>query len=164
MLKGRILVGDYEGTHVLKFLGDVRLTLCPALDQYLDNVFDNGHFKTILIDLTETDGIDSTALGMLAKMSIRMKRTVGFVPTLVSTNANITRVILSMGFDKVFVLVQEVDDGTANLEELPQGSFSDLTVQQKVLEAHHTLMGLNEKNHQEFKSLVEVLECQCIVQ
>ena len=28
MLKGRIIVADQEGTHVIKFLGDVRLTLC----------------------------------------------------------------------------------------------------------------------------------------
>lgn len=74
MLKGRIIVADHDGTHVVKFLGDVRLTLCPALDQYLDNIFNSSYFKTILIDLTETQGIDSTTLGMLAKMSIRMKK------------------------------------------------------------------------------------------
>ena len=163
MLKGRIIVADHDGTHVIKFMGDVRLTLCPALDQYLDNMFNSRYFKTILIDLTETQGIDSTTLGMLAKMSIRMKKKMGFVPTLVSTNTNITRVILSMGFDKVFVLVEHLDDQTEPVQELAQGDFSDLSVQQKVLEAHRTLMGMNKKNHQEFKSLVDVLELQCVV-
>ena len=100
---------------------------------------------------------------MLAKMSIRMKKKMGFVPTLVSTNTNITRVILSMGFDKVFVLVEHLYDQTEPMQELAQGNFSDLTVQQKVLEAHRTLMGMNKKNHQEFKSLVDVLELQCVV-
>jgi anti-anti-sigma factor len=163
MLKGRIVVADQDGTHVIKFLGDVRLTLCPALDQYLDNVFNSRHFKTILIDLTETEGIDSTTLGMLAKMSIRMKQKMGFVPTVVSTNENITRVLLSMGFDKVFVLVKYLDEKAEPMEELAQGDFSDFTVQQKVLEAHRTLMGMNHKNHQEFKNLVDVLECQCLI-
>lgn len=163
MLKGRIIVADHDGTHVIKFIGDVRLTLCPALDQYLDNIFNSQYFKTILIDLTDTQGIDSTTLGMLAKMSIRMKKKMGFVPTLVSINNNITRVILSMGFDKVFVLVEHLDDQTEPKQELAQGNFSDLTVQQKVLEAHRTLMSLNKKNHQEFKSLVDVLEHQCVV-
>jgi anti-anti-sigma factor len=163
MLKGRIVVADQDGTHVIKFLGDVRLTLCPALDQYLDNVFNSRHFKTILIDLTQTEGIDSTTLGMLAKMSIRMKQKMGFVPTVVSTNENITRVLLSMGFDKVFVLVKNLDEKAEPMEELAQGNFSDFTVQQKVLEAHRTLMGMNHKNHQEFKNLVDVLECQCLI-
>lgn len=163
MHKGRILVADQDGTHVLKFLGDVRLTLCPALDQYLDNVFHSRHFKTILIDLTETQGIDSTSLGMLAKMSIRMKRKMGFVPTLVSVNGNITRVILSMGFDKVFVLVKHLEEHPEPVQELAQGEFSELTVQQKVLEAHRTLMDMNQKNHAEFNNLVDVLEKQCLI-
>ncbi len=163
MLNGRILVVDHDGTHVLKFLGDVRLTLCPALDQYLDNIFNSRHFKTILIDLTDTQGIDSTSLGMLAKMSIRMKKQMGFVPTLVSVNDNITRVLLSMGFDKVFVLVKQLDEDLEPMQELAEGDFSDLSVQQKVLEAHRTLMGMNQKNHQEFKNLVDVLESQCVI-
>jgi anti-anti-sigma factor len=163
MLKGRIVVANQDGTHVIKFLGDVRLTLCPALDQYLDSVFNSRHFQTILIDLTQTEGIDSTTLGMLAKMSIRMKKKMGFVPTLVSTNENITRVLLSMGFDKVFVLVKHLDEEAEPMNELAQGDFSDLTLQQKVLEAHRTLMGMNQKNHQEFKNLVDVLECQCLI-
>jgi anti-anti-sigma factor len=163
MLKGRILVVDHDGTHVLKFLGDVRLTLCPALDQYLDNIFNSRHFKTILIDLTETQGIDSTSLGMLAKMSIRMKKQMGFVPTLVSVNDNITRVLLSMGFEKVFVLVKHLDEDPEPMQELAEGDFSDLSVQQKVLEAHRTLMGMNQKNRQEFKNLVDVLESQCVI-
>lgn len=163
MLKGRIIAADQEGTHVIKFLGDVRLTLCPALDEYLDNIFRGPHFKTILIDLTEAEGIDSTTLGMLAKMSIRMKKKIGFVPTLVSINDNITRVLMSMGFDKVFVLVNHLDAHPEPTQELVQGHFSDLTVQQKVLEAHRTLMDMNQKNHQEFKNLVDVLECQCVI-
>ncbi len=163
MLKGRIIVADQEGTHVIKFLGDVRLTLCPALDQYLDNMFNSRYFKTILIDLTEAEGIDSTTLGMLAKMSIRMKKKMGFVPTLVSINDNITRVLLSMGFDKMFVFVNHLADHAEPMDELSQGQFSELTVQEKVLEAHRTLMSMNQKNHQEFKNLVDVLEYQCTI-
>jgi len=96
-------------------------------------------------------------------MSIRMKKQMGFVPTLVSVNDNITRVLLSMGFDKVFVLVKQLDEDLEPMQELAEGDFSDLSVQQKVLEAHRTLMGMNQKNHQEFKNLVDVLESQCVI-
>jgi anti-anti-sigma factor len=162
MPEGRIIVADQDGTHVIKFIGDIRLTLCPALDQYLDSIFNRSTFKTILIDLTGAQGIDSTTLGMLAKMSIRMKKKMGFVPTLVSINPNITRVIMSMGFEKVFLMVDHVETTTEPKQELSVGNFSELTVQEKVLEAHKTLMGMNKKNHQEFKNLVDVLESQCL--
>ena len=44
MSDGRILVAEQDGVYVLKFLGDVRLTLCPSLDQYLDNALHSRHF------------------------------------------------------------------------------------------------------------------------
>jgi len=68
-----------------------------------------------------------------------------------------------MGFDKVFVVVNHLADHAEPIEELAQGQFSELTVQEKVLEAHRTLMSLNQKNHQEFKNLVDVLDRQCTI-
>ena len=50
MGEGRILVAEQDGVHVLKFLGDVRLTLCPSLDQYLNQATEKKHFKNVLID------------------------------------------------------------------------------------------------------------------
>jgi hypothetical protein len=70
---------------------------------------------------------------------------------------------MSMGFDKVFVVVNHLADHAEPIEELAQGQFSELTVQEKVLEAHRTLMSLNQKNHQEFKNLVDVLDRQCTI-
>ena len=158
---GRILVAEQEGVYVLKFLGDVRLTLCPSLDQYLDNALQSRHFSSVLIDLTDTQGIDSTSLGILAKLAVRMRKQVQRVPTLVSTNNNITRILLSMGFDKVFTLVSKLDEELPPCDQLENANCSEREMQDKVLEAHKTLMGLNDKNQQEFKSLVNALESQC---
>lgn len=160
MDNGKILVAEQDGIHIIKFLGDVRLTLCPTLDQYIDTIFENNYFKTILIDLTETIGIDSSALGMLAKLSIRMKRHKGFVPTLISVDESITRILLSMGFDRIFLLIRYLDKKIEVMQELPVSPSSELTLQKQSLEAHKTLMGMNSKNWQEFKFLVEVLEKQ----
>ena len=158
---GRILVAEQEGVYVLKFLGDVRLTLCPSLDQYLDNALQSRHFSSVLIDLTDTQGIDSTSLGILAKLAVRMRKQVQRVPTLVSTNNNITRILLSMGFDKVFTLVSKLDEELPPCDQLENANCSEREMQDKVLEAPKTLMGLNDKNQQEFKSLVNALESQC---
>ena len=161
MSDGKILVADRDGVHVLKFVGDVRLTLCPSLDLYLESIFSSKHFKNVLIDLTETQCIDSTSLGLLAKLSIRMKKTFDRVPTLVSINENITRILISMGFDKVFVLVKKLDQELPPCEQLHQDDCVEKVVQDKVLEAHKVLMSMNDKNRQEFQSLVDALESQC---
>ena len=161
MSDGRILVAEQDGVYVLKFLGDVRLTLCPSLEQYLDNALQSRHFRSVLIDLTETQGIDSTSLGILAKLAVRMRKQVKRVPTLVSINNNITRILLSMGFDKVFTLVSKLDTNLSPCDQLENANCSEQEMQDKVLEAHKTLMGLNDRNQQEFKSLVDALESQC---
>ena len=66
MSTGRIQFAEQDGTFVLKFVGEVRLTLCSALDATIERIFTALNFSTIVIDLTETESIDSTTLGLLA--------------------------------------------------------------------------------------------------
>ncbi len=158
MTTGKIQFAESEGTFVLKFIGDVRLTLCAALDAYIEKIFSVLTFDAIIIDLTETDGIDSTSLGLLAKLSILSQQKVGFLPTLVSTQDDMNRLLQSMGFDHVFNIVSEVTPTATELEDLPGQVLSEELVKDKVLEAHRILMNLNEHNRTAFRDLVSALE------
>ncbi|MNT84274.1 hypothetical protein D3C72_2242660 [compost metagenome] len=77
----------------------MRLTLCSALDATIEKIFTALNFSAIVIDLTETESIDSTTLGLLAKLSILSRQKVGLLPTVVTTNPDISRLLQSMGFD-----------------------------------------------------------------
>lgn len=158
MTTGKIQFAESEGTFVLKFVGDVRLTLCAALDAYIEKIFNVLSFNAIIIDLTETAGIDSTSLGLLAKLSILSQQKVGFLPTLVSNQEDMNRLLQSMGFDQVFNIVSEVTPTDAELEDLPGQQLSEAQVKDKVLEAHRILMDLNEHNREAFRDLVSALE------
>jgi len=158
MLSGKILFAEQAGTYVLKFVGDVRLTLCTTLDQFLATTLEHENFKSVIIDLTETQGIDSTSLGLLAKLSVRLKRRHQQRPTIISTNDDITRVLVSMGFEKVFILIDEALDSTAALQELDVLQESEELVRARVLDAHRALMDLNENNRDAFRDLVRSLE------
>lgn len=160
MQSGKILVAEYEGNYVLKFVGDVRLTLCSTLDHFLEAMLDNDGFKTVIIDLTETEGIDSTSLGLLAKISVKMKQRHQLRPTIVSTNDDISRILLSMGFDKVFFLIREFEQQETPLVELSPLQESEEMVRQRILNAHRVLMDLNEHNRESFRDLVRSLECE----
>lgn len=158
MTTGKIQFAESEGTFVLKFIGDVRLTLCAALDAYIEKIFSVLTFNAIIIDLTEADGIDSTSLGLLAKLSILSKQKVGFLPTLVSNQDDMNRLLQSMGFDQVFNIVSQITPTDAELEDLPGQMLSEQLVKDKVLEAHRILMNLNEHNREAFRDLVSALE------
>ena len=157
-MQGRILVGEHDGVYLMKFLGDVRVTLCAAVDGYLDRMFGNNGFRSVLVDLTGTEGIDSTSLGILAKLSIKAKTRLGAVPTLVSTNQDITRILLSMGFSDVFHIVDQPLMAKEQLGELPACESSEDELRDRVIDAHRTLMDLNESNRAAFQDLVAALE------
>lgn len=161
MTTGKIQFAESEGTFVLKFIGDVRLTLCAALDAYIEKIFSALTFRAIVIDLTETHGIDSTSLGLLAKLSILSNNRVGLLPTLVSTHEDMNRLLQSMGFDQIFNIVAESTPTDIELQDLPGQILSEDQVKDRVLEAHRILMDLNEHNRAAFTDLVGTLESSC---
>jgi hypothetical protein len=124
-------------------------------------MFQDGGFKSVVVDLGETESIDSTSLGLLAKLSIQADRRFGYRPTLVSTHADITRVLVTMGLDDVFNLVQEPLVHDEQLGELPCQAASEAEVRERVLEAHRILMNMNESNRSAFQDLVTALEAEC---
>ncbi len=158
MQNGKILFAEQDGNYVLKFVGDVRLTLCSTLDRFLETMLENEGFRTVIIDLTETEGIDSTSLGLLAKISVKMKQHHQLRPTIISTNDDISRILLSMGFDKVFFLIRENVEDNQNLQELSPMFESEDQMKERVVDAHRVLMDLNDKNKETFKELVHSLE------
>ncbi len=157
-MQGRILVGEHDGVYLIVFEGDVRLTLCTAVDAYLEKMFQDTAFKSVLVDLSQTENIDSTSLGLLAKLSIQAEKRFHFRPTLISTRPDITRVLLSMGFDEVFSLVETPLEHKEQLAELPRLLATEEDVRQRVLDAHRTLMSMNEENREAFQDLVAALE------
>lgn len=160
MEPGRILVGDHDGIYVLKFTGDVRVTLCATVDSFLESLLSRDDFRAVIVDLTETDGIDSTSLGLLARLSLETQKRFDFKPTLVSTRADITRVLRTMGFADVFHIVEEPLTEIGQLGELPELETDVEDVRARVLEAHRTLMSLNDRNRRNFQNLVTALEAE----
>lgn len=154
----KILQAEENGIYVLKFVGEIRLNLCSTLDNLVESITHDPNFRTVVIDLSETDVIDSTTLGLLAKIALAAKKQSGCVPSLISTHDDITRIIYSMGFDSIFIIAGKPLSSEQHLEEIPFLKASEQQVRDKVLEAHKILMGMNSRNQEEFKNVVQALE------
>src|SRR5690606_41248257 len=107
MPSGKVQVAFCKGVHVIRLIGEVRLNLCSALDHYLDDILKAPDFKQVLIDLSQTEGIDRPRLGRIAKISILCRDRFGFMPTMAGPNTGITRVLLSRGLDPGSLIFQE---------------------------------------------------------
>ena len=165
---GKILYAEHEGVHVLKFVGDVRLTLGPTISAFLEELKECEGFRSILIDMSETQAIDSTALGLVVKIAISVRENFGSTPSIISPNEDITRILRSMAMEQVCVVIHGgIDDDMRGLSqaqfqelvhELAQGFASEDVLRDQVLEAHKVLMSLNASNRDKFKDLVAALE------
>lgn len=159
---GTIRVAQHDGVFVIKMQGDVRLTLCLSFDQFIENMLSGPDFCTVVFDLTDAQAIDSTTLGLMAKISIR-GRALGFAdPLVITSNPSITRLLVSMGFEDIFTLVTDAVFAHPSMDSddcvLQADCMSEDEVQCRVIEAHRILMDLNEKNRNTFRELVETLE------
>ncbi len=156
--RGKILVADHQGIFIIKLVGDVRVTLCVAFDDYLSQMLVPGKFHSVIIDLCDAQGIDSTTLGLIAKVAIQASQQFNYTPVIISTNASITRLIECMGFASVFDIRTEALENDESLRDLQVVGCSEEALRKKVIEAHRLLMGLNDDNRAKFSELVTSLE------
>ena len=158
MRPGQILVADHDGVYVIKMVGDVRLTLCISFDQFIDTMLGEPGFSAVLFDLSDAEAIDSTTLGLMAKISMQGQERRGVVPVVLSTNPGINRVLTTMGFHDIFAIVDTLDAPVIPSQELTVNVDDESRVREKVLEAHKVLMGMNRENKETFHNLVKMLE------
>lgn len=157
---GKIQVAFFNGIHVIKLSGDIRLNLCTGLEKYIDEILAVPNFTNVVIDLSQSQGIDSTTLGQIAKISILCRERFQITPTIVSPNPVITRLLLSMGFDQVFHIIHEPFISEVKFKEWVTEAMEEEEGRIQVIEAHRVLMSLNDKNKNEFHDLVNSLESE----
>jgi anti-anti-sigma factor len=158
MQDGKILAASHNGAYVIRFEGDVRLTLCTTIDDYFQRMYDDPAFASVWVDLCSAEGLDSTTLGLLAKLALTVKERFGFEPAIYSCDPGINRLIKSMGFQRLFDLREEVCGAPEEATAIPVVEGSEAVVKDKVIEAHRVLMELSPDNRARFKDLLTVLE------
>lgn len=158
MSNGQILHGSHNGVEVLRYRGDVRHTLCVALDRYLQQLLQRTDIQGFVVDLTEVLSIDSTNLGMLARLARAMKKAGLPNVTLISNQPDINELLEAVGFDQEFDIVETLDTTLDAVAEIPSPESENPTSSRLLLEAHRALMRLNEVNRTRFRDVVLAFE------
>jgi len=158
MQDGKILAASQDGAYVIRLVGDVRLTLCTTIDEYFQRMYDDPNFASVWVDLCEAEGIDSTTLGLLAKLALTIKDKFGFLPVIYSCDSGINRLLKSMGFQRLFDLREETCGKPDGIDEIPVVEGSQQSVKEKVVEAHRVLMDISDENRSKFQDLMLALE------
>ena len=91
-----------EDTHVVSVTGEIDLFTAPELKAALVEAIDAGRTR-VVVDLTGTTFLDSTALGVLIGAVKRLRSRDG-VLTIVNTDANIAKTFEITGLDQIFTI------------------------------------------------------------
>ena len=158
MKQAKIQGASHNGAYVIRFEGDIRLTLSASVDDYFSDMCKDPDFASVWLDLGGADGLDSTTLGILAKLALKIRKNFGFSPAIFTSQPDITRLLRSMEFHKLFDLREECCVTSEVPRDLPMVSGDETELRHKVIEAHKVLMNFSDENEVKFKNLVTSLE------
>lgn len=159
MSDSKVLVGlQDKQCFWLKLEGDVRVPWCVSLETYCEAVIQQPGIKSVCVDLLATENLDSTTLGVLAKVAIYTRSHCGNKAVLLCQDENILRLVRSMGFEAVFDIRNSLDTDALDFDELPLLACTEADMKDAVINAHKTLMAMTEDNRASFGSLVDALE------
>ena len=104
-----------DATHVVAVTGEIDLFTAPELKQKLTDAIEGGKSR-IVVDLTETSFLDSTALGVLIGAVKRLRSREGAL-VIVNVDQNIAKTFEITGLDQIFTILATRDDAIAALDD-----------------------------------------------
>jgi anti-anti-sigma factor len=156
--QGKFLYGIFDTTCVIKAIGKITYHLGGSFDLFISKLLADNVITDFVIDLTDAEYIDSTNLGLLARIQVFSAGKLDRRPTLISSNETINSILQNIGFDRLFTIIAIPRQLTDAMHELPVSMANGKPLEQILLSAHQYLVDANVKNAIVFKEVVELLE------
>ncbi len=151
---GRILYARDDDHWVFRFEGEIRYTMAHALDAFVEQVFARSQPASMTADLRDTDSIDSTGIGLLAKLARVAGELSAPRPTLFCGNREIGEVLDSVCMDRVYTIV-DAGGPDSRFEPLPATTPSESELAGTITHAHQLLSDISERNRAQFEGVLE---------
>jgi anti-anti-sigma regulatory factor len=157
-MEGNVYAARVDAIEYIKFTGTVRYSHCAGLESHINKLFDKRDFDEIAIDMMETEILDSTALGLLARISIEMKKYTELRAVILIPENELLQILKRLCFDQVFNIVSSrPSQENVEFEELAYESQDERVVLQRVIEAHKNLASMADSNESLFHEITQAL-------
>ena len=155
-----ILVGFTSKTVWVQVQGKGSFQNSPGLKEFSREMIQRGH-REFAVDLADCPTMDSTFMGTLAGVALRLRDLGQGELRVVNANARNAELLMGLGLDQVLVLDREparVPCATTADPMAPHQTIDKRAVTQTMLGAHEALCESDEKNTQRFKDVLEYLK------
>jgi anti-anti-sigma factor len=157
----QILVGTVGKDVFVRVEGKGTHMVSQQLREFLFQMIETG-FRSFLLDLNHCTYMDSTFLGMLVGVSLRLKAVTPSKISIVHINERNLDLFRTLGIESFFQIdhAGKAPDSAKPeaMQSLPEGKAATQGWAETMLEAHETLAKVNEQNVCRFKDVIAFLK------
>lgn len=155
MEKGEVFISEKDAVTFIRVKGNASFVCAPPLRELAKKLAAEP-FGGLKIDLEECTWMDSTFMGMLAMLGLNAKKK--NVPAEIwNASEQNEKLLLGLGLKKVFAF-QSGEFGDASDTAAASNATTAESNARNVLDAHQTLMDIDEGNVQKFEKVVEFVK------
>lgn len=156
-------VARHEGNVFLKLSGHLTYSECGPLAEFIQHLAKEVDYSGVFVDLRSAELIDSTTIGLIAKLALVVSHGLSSKMTILSTVPAVSQSLVTTGLEHLAVVLNTLTDGPTDgpypepesVESLPP---SEQDIARVMLDAHKILMELNDRNKVAFSRVVDMLE------
>jgi anti-sigma B factor antagonist len=158
-LPASILVGVTGKAVCVKVRGKGSFQNSPALKEFAREMFERGH-RAFVVDLADCPVMDSTFMGTLAGLALRLRESGGGSLLVYNVNERNSDLLRNLGLNNLFAVESKTDlaDQTAESTLSPDDNLSRLDHAACMIEAHEALVDADPENFARFKDVLEYLK------
>ena len=156
MSSGETIISGGGERYAVKAIGRATFE-CVAPLRALAKELDTADFKQVDVDLADCQGMDSTYMGVLAMIALRAKKINAVISIYNASELNKNQ-LYGLGLKRLFQFTEgtvEMGERTAAGTNAPVDKITHATT---VLEAHKTLMDVDQDNVEKFEKVVDYVQ------
>lgn len=160
----RVRFGRVDRTSVIALRGQIRFVAAQALRALLERLDGWPDCDRVIVDLHDVQLVDSTGLGLLARIGRSALERTGVRAAIVCPEGDVATCLRSAAFDELFVFVDELPfDGSLRLEDVPLQQPERPTagaLGRVMLDAHRDLADVSDQNRRAYADVIAALEAE----
>ena len=145
---------NIEGRYIFKILGKATMKNSKNLSDFIDLNFDE--IIDLSFEMSETTYMDSTFLGMIAKIAIELKTKKNKKLVVLNPSQEAKGFLKQTGITKFIDIINEEEIKSESLKAISLETNDNMNDKSRyILEMHEVLMNLNDENKKVFQSVVD---------
>lgn len=154
-----ILVGTANRTVWVRVEGKGSFLNSTGLKEFAKEMINRG-FREFAVDLKNCPVMDSTFMGTLAGVALRLRELGQGSLRVINLNERNSDLLANLGLDQLFILDSNGDGKMPTEAQVPLAATAPdkATQAQTMLEAHEACIEANEANAAKFKDVLEYLK------